>query len=330
MISRIFKNNDQLLLFSIPLCALIISVFSLFAVQPQAEPFHNSVVLPFLLAGIQQAWILKLINFTCLLVGAFLVYYLTAYCELSDKQNFIPSFVYLLLGATLNNESVLHPLLIANILLLFMFILFSTTYRSDNALSAVFDASFLLSLASLVYFPLLFFFPLCFIGVLLYKTFNLREWILIATGLVLPYFIAFIIFWLLGYGPGFWQNKWEAAFLPFHSPVFPKGSFLINTIVILLLLMTAIYTIMHGVGGKIKEKKGKYFLLWFFVTGLPLAFIVPDSPVFLGIVLIIPCSIFIGDYLGKIKKPGIADFLLLLFITAFVFSRLQSSGFFSV
>ena len=328
MISRIFKNNDQLLLFSLPICAILISVFTLYTSGPETEMYHNSVILPFLFSGIQQVWILKLINYTCLLGGSFLMYYYTVNCELGDKQNFIPAFVYLLLGATLNNESILHPLLIANLPLLIMFIFLASTYRSNNALSAVFDASFLLSLASLVYLPLLLLFPLCFIGVNLYKAFNFREWILMLLGLILPYLMAFSIFWIMDYGYEFWQNVWNIAFTPFHSPLFKKGAFLINTIVILLLAMSTIYTIMNGFGGKIKEKKGKYLLIWFFIAGLFIMFVVSDAPVFLGTIIIIPCSIFIGDYLGKIKKSGIADFLLLLFITAFIFSHLQSSGFF--
>ncbi len=329
MISRIFKNNDKLLLISLPLVALIAVLFSLAGVSTATEIFPNSVLLPFILGGIRQIWLFKLLNFFFMLSGSFLVYRLCVHHEVGDKQNFIPAFVYLLLVSTLNSESPLHPLVIAHIPLLLMLLFFLSTYRKDGALSLVFDGAFLLALASLFYLPLLFFFPVAFIALIIFRTFSLREWILILIGLILPYFLAFSLLWIANTGADFWVSKWEQAFVSLHAPVFKRGSFLINTMVIILLLLATIHSFMHGFGNKVKTKKGKYLLWWMLFIGLLLTFVISESPVFTGTLIIIPASVFIGDYTGKIKKTGIADFLLLLFITAFVFSRLQSIDFFN-
>lgn len=326
MLSRIFKNSDRLIFVILPFLGLIAWIFLFFVIGYSKAEFPSSVLFSFAPAFLYQAWLMKLLNLLLMIGGALLVNYFTQYHEVTEKQNYLPSFIYLLLSGMLTSQSMLHPLLVANILILFAFLRFFSAYRSDNALSVAFDASFMLSCAILVYWPVLLLTPVCFIALMIIKTIRIREVLLIIMGLALPFVITAALLWIFNVEWTFWKQSFDAAFVPFHLPEWPKGSFLVNTASLLLLLLSFTGMMVHGFGSKVKTQKIKYVLIWMMLPGALAVFFSSGTPVFVGIVTIIPFSLFTGDYLGNIKKSAVADFLILVFVAAFVFSNLQTAG----
>ncbi|MFL5752725.1 MAG: hypothetical protein ACJ76F_04915, partial [Bacteroidia bacterium] len=187
---------------------------------------------------------------------------------------------------------------------------------------------FILSLATLFYWPILIFLPLPFISLMILKTIRLREVLLALIGLALPFFIALALLWMIRVDFGFWRTSFNSAFSPLHFPLWLKGSFLINTAVIVLTALSILFMLINGFGSKVKTKKIKYVLCWMLILGYGTLFFLWEAPVLVGAVSIIPVSLLIGDYLGNLKKTAIADFFILLFVVAFVFSNLQTIGFF--
>ncbi|HWY35554.1 MAG TPA: DUF6427 family protein, partial [Nitrosopumilaceae archaeon] len=236
------------------------------------------------------------------------------------------ALIYLLFSATLSSQNVLHPVLIANLLILPALMKFFGTYRSENSLSLVFDASFLFSCASLIYWPVIITIPVCFIAVFILKSVELREWILMIMGIILPFLITATLFWVCNIDFTYWQTSFDQTFSAIHTPFFPPGSFLINTYAILLMSLAFIYMFSNGFGGKVKTKKNKYVLIWLIFPGISVAFFTIEPNVFICIAAIIPFSILIGDYLSSIKKTGVADFLILLLITIVILSNLQTKS----
>jgi hypothetical protein len=326
MLTRIFKNSDRLIYLILPFFGLIVWIFSFFMLGNEKTGFPSSLLLSFIPQAFPGALTLKVINLVLTIGGVLLLNFLCQYHEVTEKQNSLPAFVYLLLCAMLNSQSILHPLLIGNILLLLAFFKFFGAYRSDNAMAVSFDASFLLSCATLVYWPFLFLLPVAFIALMILKTVKFREFLLSVTGLILPFFITATLLWVCNVELGIWNKNFDSAFTSFHTPRWEKGSFLINSGILFLLFLSLVSAMVTGFGNKVKTKKIRYVLLWMCIPGAAVVFFTAETPVFIGIAAIIPLSVFIGDYLGNIKKPGIADFLLLILITVFVFSNLQTAG----
>ncbi len=318
MIASIFKNNDRLLLFSLPLCAIIVTLISFWGGNEQVAADNSSILLPLLFHNLKAPWLLQLFNCFFLLIGALLIYYMNSKQELGEKQNFLPSFMYLLLGSTLNATSYLHPIVAANIPLLLMINSFVYTYRLEKAVSAIFDASFYLSLAALIYFPYIIFFPLPFIATFIFRTFNFREWLSILLGLLLPFLICGTILWLTEVKYIQWLSIGREMFSFFHFAKVWEMGIWINLTTVVLVILSLWGVLKNGWGNKVKSQKGKYFLAWFFVIGLFFSFLLSHSTAFAGALVLIPLSIFIGDYLGKLKKEFFADFWLIVLITAWI------------
>ncbi len=134
----LFKWSDVLL----PVAAIAAWSFSMILPGFHTVRFENSFIFS-LIGGGFSAGFLAGINLICLIAGAYLITFLCIKQEISDKQNLIPGFVFILFSSLLNINSSLHPAIIANLFLLGSFHRIFGTYREELSLSAVFDSAFL-------------------------------------------------------------------------------------------------------------------------------------------------------------------------------------------
>ncbi len=107
----------------------------------------------------------------------------------------LPGYCYLLLCSLFNSSLMLTPAFLSVFLVLIMF---NVGYRSLNSKSyvPVFDLGFYLSVASLLYLPILLLSPLVFVLYARTRQFVLQEWITAAIGLLLPYFFSLSYYYL--------------------------------------------------------------------------------------------------------------------------------------
>lgn len=326
MIARFFKNNDKLGFVLLPLLAVAIWAFSFIQPGFHTTNFSGSFLLKFT-GPLVSSGFWKSLNLVFSIGGAYLLSILCIRQEISDKQNLLPSFLYLLFCGLLNINGAFHPMLAANLLIIGGFYLLFSTYREELALSEVFDAGFLLSLATLIYTPAVIFIPIPFIALIILKSFKLREWLLILCGFATPYLITSAILYISDQLILAWLEELKTVFVPFHLPYFGKGSFLIHTAIVLFLLLGFYNSVFRSGNFKIKTQKVKSILIWILLTGLTAVPFVNASPFFKGIFLIIPLSIFAGDYLGNIKKGFLREFLTVLLLAAWICSNLQAAGY---
>ena len=247
--------------------------------------------------------------------------------EVSDKQNLIPGFIYIVFASVLNCTSALHPCLIANLFLIASLHRLFSIYREELSLAAVFDSAFLLGIGGLFYTPVFTFILIPFISLIILKPFKLREWILVICGLLLPLLLSVALLFLFNQPLELLQNSILSSFIPAHKFVFGKGSFLIHSITALLVFLGLINSFLRAGNPKIKTQKIKNILLWCLLCGASAVFVLNETPFFFGILLIVPISIFIGDFLGNLKNSVLREFLTLLLLGAFVCSNLQAAGY---
>lgn len=116
--------------------------------------------------------------------------------EVLYKQSWLPALLYVVLASLLPAFLWLHPLLFVNSILLFALDRIFSLYKSSSPMSLAFDGAFLLSVAALFYLPaavLGIFYLLC---ILILRPFSWREWTVGIIGLLLPFFLAFLWYFL--------------------------------------------------------------------------------------------------------------------------------------
>lgn len=327
MVAGFFRNNDKLGYVLLPVAAIFVWAFS-FILPPfhQISKYEASFIYSVFLNNASLNLFLGL-NLVFSIINGYLISFICTKHEVSDKQNLLPGFFFILFTGILNLSGAFHPIIPASTLLLFSLFRLFAIYREELSLSEVFDASFLLSIAVLVYAPFVILVPLPFIAMLILKPFKLREWLLSLLGLITPMVFASALLFMGNRDYFYYLKIIQESIVPVHAFSFVKGSFLIHTALILCFFLSIIYMLGHKNSQKIKTQKIKYVVLWMFVLGVLGTFTISDNQFFMGAFAIIAISIFIGDYIGGTKKNGLREFLTLLILVAYVCSNLQAVGY---
>jgi len=327
MVAGFFRNNDKLGYVLLPAAAIFVWAFGLIL-----PPFHqiseikSSFIYDFLLNNASVNLLLGL-NLVFSIINGYLISFVCTKHEVSDKQNLLPGFFFVLFTGLLNLSGPFHPIIPASsFVLIALFRLFSI-YREEISLSEVFDASFLLALAVLVYAPFVVFLTIPFIAMLILKPFKLREWLLSLLGLIAPFFFASALLFMGNRNYFYYWQIIRESVIPIHVFAFGRGTFLIHTIIVLCFFLSIIYMLGRSNSQKVKTQKIKYVLLWMFVLGFLSIFVMAEQQFFMGAFVLMPVSIFIGDYIGGTKKNGLREFLTLLVLVAYVCSNLQAVGY---
>ena len=143
------------------LVTLTISFFSTIELQQDLLPnlFYN-----YFGNKIESKWLAIIINFAFIGIGILILGYISVEEEVVDKQNYFPTFLFLLISSAAINPFKLSPLVVTNVLILLAFYKLINTYRKDQVLKQLFDAGFLLGLTPRAFY----FYPFILSGYLFY------------------------------------------------------------------------------------------------------------------------------------------------------------------
>lgn len=328
MIVRFFKSNSPSAFLLLPILALAIWIFGFFPVQQfplvHTMPLYTLVATP--LASIP--WLGTVIAFLLCVGEGFLLVYITNENEVYSKKTNLSALFYVIFMS--NNRAMLqlHPLLFANLFVLFAMSRILSSYRKDIALSEFFDTGLLISIASLFYFPCVAFLPVIAISLIIFRPFNWREWVVALIGVLVPYLFVFTwYFWFDGLSILIFEKILPIAF-------FKKPNFDLSQTFYFLMTMGWIIVIFSfgklfsgfGGGGPQKTKKAMLFTLWLFVFSIASVFLAPAIGTVYFSLLAIPAAIICSNYFLKQKKELWGEILFILLLIG-IFADLLSGIF---
>jgi hypothetical protein len=326
MLLNIFKINSYIVYVYLILFSLIIGVFAAsFSVQANA---FSHTAFSYIFKSPNMGWVATVSGIILLLANVVVFDLLVTSQEVSEKNNHIPAFLLGIFLSYATSQNLLHPILFAQLLVSISIWRFLSVYKSDKALSAIFDGAFSLSVAAVLYPPYMLFLLLGFIALLTLRSFSLREGLLALIGIFIPYFLYFSLLFLFDKVP---QQALLDIIDTFHAPgipVYSKGSFLINFVAGSFAVFTILFFLMKTktVSNKIKTQKSFVVFLWMFILSIPTWFVVSTGAAFGGLLSIMPLSVFCGIYLSSAKSRILAELLVWALLILFVISILQQAS----
>jgi hypothetical protein len=323
MLIGFFKNNSPASYILLPLFALLLWVGSFFIPHDlgyYGMPLYNSVVRWF--NGVNA--IATVVAFLLMLIEAFLLNYIVNENEVLTKPSFLPALLYIVFISCDPGLLSIYPLLFANFFILLAIHRLISSYRKDTAFSNAFDAGFLLSIATLFYFPAIVFFPLLGIGFILFRPFNWREWIISFIGVLVPYTFVFTYYFWNDMLNSLWSIK---VFYPNpqRAQLGSSSSFYFTLSICLVLIFFSFGKLFTGFSdASQKNKKGIVLLLWLTAFALLSLFLSPEITLRSFSVLAIPAAVFCSNYFLKIKRQGWGELLFLTLLIAVIIGHILS------
>lgn len=327
MIVRPLKSNIQASIIMLVFLSVVAwaSTFAFINMDSSLVNYKEHILYYYFFGGGVSFTLNQIITLIIILIGAFFVNFLCIEQEITTKTNYLPAFFYILLAFSSTTKNSIEPILLANLFLLPSLYFLINSYRQDYALAEFFKAGLFMGLASFFCIHYIIVFPLCFISLIIFRSFNWREWIVLLLGLITPLYIYLSICYLTSEDYFAVFSMMREATSSIQKPIVSEYYFGFIFIIILSFGFALIRYLSKGFGSKVKTQKTKYVLLWMLLLCLIIMLFEQVSDMIL-LPCIIPLSIFIGDYLAEIKQLKIANTLLIIIIGAFAIIYLHALG----
>jgi len=258
---------------------------------------------------------LLILTFIIFIVQAIIINFFANKYKLFGQESFMILLVYILLGGYFLIQKI-SAVFFANIFLLIAIELLIQTNFKKQSLIKYLNASVLLAISSLFYFPYFFFIIFALIAVIIIRSKITREFFVVIFGFVITYIFFFEVHYLI-YDklPSleiFW-NSLSSKEVKFHNNIPEKIYFSFLFIVFIF----SNIKIMQSIRTRMIEIRTIFQLLFFFFLFTALLFItIPSIGTSFFITIAIPLSFLYSYFFISLKNNRKNKFLFFLFFIA--------------
>ncbi|MFO7723118.1 MAG: hypothetical protein R6V49_07840 [Bacteroidales bacterium] len=240
-------------------------------------------------------------------------------------QYFFATFVVLMLPSNV----AIHPPLVAMLLFIPALISILSASGSRNSGVRIFNAGFLLSVATLVAHPLLLMIPGFFLVLMASRFYRWNYWAMLASGLALPWIYVVALGWVFSWypGPGLYAAtgiylsgiKYFAEFLKASLPV----SSVVAISAMAIMLIPAMFTIFSRLDQKVIAERYLYrAMLWLFLFAIPVMVVAGGSVQYLSFAGFF-VVILLSEYILTLRRTLIVDIILGVMLIIGIFGHLH-------
>lgn len=245
--------------------------------------------------------------------------------EVVFKASWLPALMYIIIGSVLPPFQWFHPMLFVNSLLIFAIDKIFYLYKNNQPLSLDFDIGLIIGLASLFYLPIIIFIFFFGSALILLRPFSWRDWITGIFGILLPLFFTFCYFFLTNHIMLLYE---KIVLSGINRPVgltdiFQK-EYVFSIILILFIVGSAIAKQQANFYKNVtKTRLNHLVILLFAITGIVTSLFTDTPMIYRFYILTIPLSIWGGYYFLSMKKLWLAELIMLLLISSWVYNYMQ-------
>ena len=307
MIVGLFRNNRPITLLFLPIAAIALwySDFSL-----STKPAGDGLFLYNWLLSIcgTSLFVTQLVAVSLIIIGSILLYWILERNDILTNRNFLPSLMYIVLLSCSGALIRLHPALLANIFLILALNPLIALYRNEDAFTQVYNLGLFFGLAVLSYLPVLVLLPLIWIGLLIYHSFNYREWTVAIVGLLTPFLFLFTYLFWNDKLNSFYTNEILYSLAQNHTPSeLAKNTYYLLIALLSLIGLSTIKVLEHSGSTAVKTGKTMSFLVWMIFFAFFTVLIMPTWTSRDFALMALPLSIFIGNYLSLARAKWMAE-----------------------
>ena len=263
-------------------------------------------------------WLAVPLAFLIILLEAFILNSVMIYHELVPKNSLIPSIVFITFMSSSPVLLNIYPALLAVMLFIIFLNLIIPLYEQENNHRSVLSAGLILSISSMIYFPMVLLLPFFWMCFLIFRILKWREWIISIIAFLIPYlYLAVYYFWTdnLSMAIDLYLKSFE-GFLRFHFPI-EFWNISIWVMMILFLFIPALGRIMISINSyNINLRKKVSAISWLTIFSISVLFAGGD--VRFQAIFLMSLSILISHFFATTKKSGWNEIIFLLLLVGII------------
>jgi hypothetical protein len=316
---QIFRNNDFLTNILVVFYLLLLSTNIWIYPSDLIQDFSKvpATFLPTIENWLSAPAGNSILFFLLILGQAFYLNFLVGAYKITRQYTAVPAVCYILLHFIHVDADIATPIVFANTFLLGALHCILDAYSKKASLGTIFNIGFWIGTASLFYSSYMVYIIWGIIALLIVRTFDLQEFILIILGYLIPFFLAGTWHFAMGDFQGWWAdiiwgNSVESGY---------AFNWEITTWVMVGLLLLPYLLAVLNLGGlqfktTTKEKKYIYVLLLLPIIGLLTFLVQTNIPIYHFYTFVVPIGILFGLVAQSYKNALWAELIhLLVFMT---------------
>ncbi len=323
MLLKFLKTDQPEMLFFIPVFTALVWLYSfieapnyLFVFDPHPMPMAR--IMEGLCASAD--WLCYLVTaLLVILCGLMLIRVNTTFILIPDRS-YLPAFMFIFLNALYLPLQGFNPVMGGLIFFILAMMKVFRSYHEKRLYTGMLTAGIYLGLASLFYAKFILFLPVLWIGLIILRTFQWREWVFSFIGLALPYVFIFSHDYLAGQSL---QGRYYDILTNFRPELFfPDWGLAYNILfgILAFAILAASYFMLQSIQGfKIYIRKYYRFLFWLFLFTAALFGFFYKSSIELMPVAAIPVSFLLSFYFVKLRNKLWGELLFIFLAGAYVF-----------
>jgi hypothetical protein len=306
---------------------LLIAFLSLFISSASENYYYPNIFYNFLSGLIQSDWMILILNHLLLIGGLSLTGYIISNEEITEKQNYFPAFIFLLINAMVIGKDRLSLFMLSNLVMLYAIFQIFRIYRRENVLGFIFTSCFWISVSIYLNVVNVFFIPFIFISLFILRPFYWRELANAALGFITPVIIYECVSYLFNFNQWYVFESIAELFSNFKIPLLNIHYLPFLVVSSLILIFSFLYFIANGLGNTVKKQKAKSCFFWFILLVSPAIFTAGVNYSNVLVLISIPVSFLVGEFLFQIKSLKLSNFFLLLLMVASFYFMIHKSFF---
>ena len=162
---------------------------------PFAELFSRLHLSKAYQYNIPPAWNL-FISTVLVLIQALLLNFLVNYYNILGRSTFLPAIMYVTASGLLTPFLLLGPPLVCNFLVIWMLFKLFSFYKGEDIKSTSYDLGMIVAVGTLFYLPFIYMFLVIWLGLVVFRPFNWREWVACIIGFATIFFFLAVSYYL--------------------------------------------------------------------------------------------------------------------------------------
>ncbi len=233
---------------------------------------------------------------------------------LLSKPTYLPALLYITGSSLFMQFLILSPPLICNFLLIWVMDKFLRIGKNQDAIMTMFDVGMIIALGTLIYFPFIVLLLMLWLSLLLYRSFNWREWVSGVIGFfTIFFFIAVFYYWNDNI------DQFYKIFVPLANK-FPTvfkinfNDYLVLIPVTVIMILATLQLRENFFRSFISTRKAFQMLFFMFIVVIVSFYTKPDFRVFHFLLSVPPGAVLLAYYFSNAKKRWFYESLFALLV----------------
>ena len=255
-----------------------------------------------------------IISMVFTLITAFMLNLYSIKFNLSGKVNTLVWALYILISSAVVGGFHNNPITITNIIMVFVWMNLMNLPQSTNKIITIYNSSFLIGLAALLFPVLIFLVLLVWLTIFVHRVMNLIFLVVSLVGIATPFFFIMVWFFFTG-------NLHEQLFnlisyfkISTEIPIFDNVLNITSIAIITILTLMSVFGVLAMLSEQnINTRRNLLIVVLFFVINTAILVVFNTNIEFL-LTLLIPIVLLITYWLNQVRRPKVYNIILTILL----------------